>query len=191
MSAKSISSTAKPPATTLPVICIDPNDPIEKIFRVFQIHRDAAASREEQQEQCFQKILETCRQGAWEQIQACEVEVSQLTDRLGRSLLFYSITTSDQTLSQELISRKVGIHPCDSEGNTTLHAAARMGDLDTISMLYKHISIDAKTRMGKPPYMLRFVQDKSMLSLLFLPMELRKRHIVLIKIFGLILWPMQ
>ena len=123
---------------------------LARIVQVFQVHLPESASKD-LEEACFQSVLEACRQGKWEQITSCKNELAQLTDQQGRSILLFFIQSGDKILSQKLISEGVTLHTYDLEGNTPLHYAALRGDVDLISMLYKHISIDSKNINGETP----------------------------------------
>ncbi|MGH7890305.1 MAG: ankyrin repeat domain-containing protein, partial [Thermodesulfobacteriota bacterium] len=120
---------------------------LSRIAQIFGLVFDEGTFPEQQV--CFDAVLDACRQNRWQLITTCQNEITKLTDQLGRSLLIYAIDAGERELSRGLATQRITLHTPDKEGNTPFHSAARAGDVELISILYRHILLEAKNNKGQ------------------------------------------
>ncbi|NGX59353.1 MAG: Photosystem I assembly protein Ycf3 [Chlamydiae bacterium] len=105
----------------------------------------------EKQQACFEKVLEACKKKEWTKIEACKRSLATLRNQSGQTIFLYAVSLGKTKLIQTLIEKGIASGSKDREGNTALHLAAVIGDVELFRKLLNYISIVERNNQGQTP----------------------------------------
>lgn len=102
-------------------------------------------------QECFNAAYEACQKHEWTLINPIQDDLDHLVNEQGRTLLLEALYQTDVALGIELIKHKITVLKTDREGNSALHYAARLGDVQLVKMCWEHLYINAPNLAGWTP----------------------------------------
>ncbi|MBS0628596.1 MAG: tetratricopeptide repeat protein [Verrucomicrobia bacterium] len=126
---------------------------LDKVSKTFFLKLDPTLSIEERQYACFEGVFERLRAKQWISIPLCTEELSQLTDREGRSLLIRALDLypNDHDLAVALATSKIALDRVGPGENSPLHYAARTENCKVIELLYSPTSALKRNNNNQTP----------------------------------------